>query len=162
MGNDKGFKSRADSKFQPKPCGGYDSVQHGDAHDFNVKGKINGVGESDYHNLGAANSGLHGNFAEKDASMEYLRERNKQGQQVQHFNATSREAVLKTMGGSTAYDPMPIPEVYKPATSQGPIPPNAIQYKTDVKTRNEEEPYTQDTMSNKLTKKIVKHLETKG
>lgn len=162
MSNPKGYKDRPDSKFQPASLEKRDANYMGSGHDFNTKGKITSNSDSDYHNLGGKNSGLHGNFAEKDASLDYLRNRNKQGQQVQHFSATSRESVLKTMGGSTAYDPMPIPEVYHPATSQGPVPPDAVEYKTDKKDRHEELPYTQDTESNKLTRKIVKHLETKG
>lgn len=161
MGNFKGFKERPNEKFQPKPAGGYDSKQHGEGHDFNTKGKITSNSGSDYHDLGRKDSGLHGNFAEKDASLAYLRDRNKQGQVVQHFSGTSRESKLLTGGGSTAYDTMPIPEVYHPATSQGSVPPDAVVYKSDVKSRNESMPYEQDTESNKTTKPIAKHIKSK-
>jgi len=66
-------------------------------------------------------------FLRKDSSLEYLRARNKDGQSVESNNATHRESRLKTGAGVTAYDGRPIPEVYKPATSQGSVPPDAVE-----------------------------------
>lgn len=161
MPNNKGFKERPDAKFQPKPCGGYEGTYHGDTHDFNIKGKITNTSGSDYHDQSRQNSGLHGNFDEKDASLEYLRARNKDGQEIRNFSGTKDLARLRTQGGATAYDPMPIPEVYKPATSQGKVPPNAVQYNTEQKSRQPKQVYVQDTESNKLTKDIIEHVKSK-
>lgn len=162
MPNLKGFKERPDSKFQPDVAGGYDANYNGDTHEFNIKGKITNVSGSDYHDGARGNSGLYGNFAEKDASMEYLRNRNKDGQEIRNYNATSEMAKLKTGGGATAYDSMPIPEVYKPATSQGSVPPNAIEYRTKDKDRNISFPKEQDTSGNNLTEDITKHVKSKA
>lgn len=150
-----------DSKYRPPEIKERDSKDHGDAHDFNIKGKSINTEGSDYNDLGRKSSGLYGNFAEKDASMAYLRDRNKQGQMVQHFSGTERQSRLTTGGGVTAYDALPIPEVYQPATSNGPINPNAIVYKSEMKERQPQPAYEQDTESNKLTKDQTKHLKQK-
>ena len=167
MGNDKGYKQRPESYYQPAKLsdrtreGQANGKQFGQEHDFNIKGKSVNTEGSDYHDPGRKTSGLHGNFAEKDASMEYLRARNKEGQEVRHYSANSREARLKTFGGVTAYDSRPVPETYKPATSQGEVPSNAISYKTEEKQRNDTPPMTEDTMSNKQTSPIAKHIKNK-
>lgn len=161
MPNDKGFydMSQPMKKTQPKQCGGYEGTYHGDAHDFNTKGKITKVEGSDYASLDRPDSGLHGNFAEKDAQIAYLNERNRKGQQVANFSATSREAVMKTGGGVTAYDSMPIPETYRAATSQGSVPPDAIQYKTDPKVRNENVMPDVNPSSTSLPKRLTAKIK---
>ncbi len=151
-----------DKKFVPPPTQDRGCEYHGDGHDFNLKGKSTKTSGSDYNSF-EKDSGLHGNFSEKDASMEYLRGRNKEGQSVSHYSATSREARLHTGSGGTAYDGRPIPEVYHPATSQGSVPPDAVVYKNDMKSRNDSLPYEQDTSSSndKTTKPIAKHIKSK-
>jgi hypothetical protein len=103
---------------------------NGDAHDFNIKGKVTNSG-SGYGNMG---SGIPFNGAEKDASIAYLQDRNKKGQVVRQFNATQMTDE-KYGQGATAYDPCPIPETYKPATSNGTPDPDAVGYKTKIKSR---------------------------
>jgi len=169
MANDKGFfdMHQPMSKTQPAKLsdrerdGQRNGNYNGDAHDFNTKGKSTSNSGSDYHDVARKDSGLHGNFAEKDASMAYLRERNKLGQEVNHFSAGSLQSRLKTEGGPTAYDSMPIHEVYKPATSQGEVHPNAIQYNVESKDRNESDKWVEDTFSNKTKQDITQHLKTK-
>ena len=134
---------------------------NGDSHNFNIKGKVTSNSGSDYHSFGRADSGLHGNFADKDASLAYLRDRNKQGIEVKHFSGTTQHAKLKIGNGSTAFDGRPIPEVYQPATSNGTIDPNAVVYKATVKSRQEPMPYQQNVESNKTTKPIAKHIKEK-
>lgn len=151
-----------DSKYRPPEVKDRDSNENGDAqHDFNKEGKIVNVKGSDYEDVSRQNSGLYGNFAEKDASMEYLRARNKEGMEVRNYSGTKELSRLKVGGGSTAYDNTPIPEVYHPATSQGPINPNAVVYKTEQKDRYAVQPFTQDTESDKLTQDQTKHLKSK-
>ena len=133
MPNYKGFVSK-DSKTQPAKCGGYEGVYNGDAHDFNIKSKVTKMGGC-YADLGCG-SGMGGNYADKDASISYLKERNKKGQEVKNFSATSMESKVHTGGGLSAYNSNPIPETYKPATSQGEIDPNAVIYKNKVKDRD--------------------------
>jgi hypothetical protein len=154
-----------DSKTQPASTGQGDNYSGNwngtPSHDHNYKGRSINTEGSDYNDLGRKSSGLHGNFAEKDASMEYLRERNKQGQSVANFSGTERQSRIHTQGGGTAYNGMPIPEVYKPATSQGNCLPNAVEYKTEKKDRNMSNGYETDSESNKLMGKMVKNLKAK-
>lgn len=137
MPNGKGYYDMQQpmSKTQPGKPGGHKAQENGDGHDFNTKGKIASNEESCYHDLGPG-SGSYGNFAEKDAQLTYLKERNKQGQEVNQYSATSRESRMKTGNvGLTAYNSKPIPEVYAPATSQDEPDANAVEYKTDLKDR---------------------------
>lgn len=129
----------ADSKTQPAKTGlgdNYASVHHGKGKDFNIKGKVTNPG-STYNNL---DSGAHFNGAEKDASIAYLDKRGKQGMKVASYSSTDRNgrSVLGHDGsnhGLTAYNSSPIPETYRPATSNGQSSPNAIQYKNKTKGR---------------------------
>lgn len=157
-----------DSKSQPAKLSereregqGYGNY-NGDAHDFNNAAKVTNNRGSDYHDTGRGNSGLHGNFAEKDASIEYLRNRNKDGQEVQHYSGTGLNSKLKIGGGQTAYDSMPIPEVYKPATRQGAVPANPIMYKNEIKDHNSKYSHEVDTESNQLEQRMAAHLKSKG
>lgn len=123
MKNDKGFfdMHQPMSKTQPgkasQPSEG--NTNYGDAHEFNQHSFGTNTGGSDYHDTGRPDSGLHGNFAQKDASVEYLRNRGKEGMEIRHFSGTHEQARIKTENqGVTAYPNRPIDEVYKPATSQ--------------------------------------------
>lgn len=119
MKNDKGFYDfqQPMSKSQPGKPGGHSANEHGDAHEFNIKGKVTNQG-SDYSNPGDPSSGLHGNFSEKDASIAYLKDRCIKGQEINHFSGGQRHSRLHTYnGGSTAYNGNPIGQVYEPATS---------------------------------------------
>jgi len=165
MPNDKGYYDMQQpmSKTQPAKTGfgdNYDGNENGKGHDFNLKGKVTKTEGSDYNDF-RKDSGLHGNFSEKDSSLEYLRNRNKEGQSVANYSATQRQSRIHTEGGVTAYDSMPIPETYKPATSQGNCLHNAVQYDVEIKDRNEGDAYDTDTESNKLMGKMTKHLKSK-
>lgn len=152
-----------DSKYKPPEVEERDSNVNGSQgaiQDFNKQGKVTNVSGSDYNDF-RKNSGLYGNFAEKDASMDYLRGRNKEGQRIKNYSGTNELSELRTGGGVTAYDARPIPEVYHPATSQGPISPNAVVYNTTDKNRQPVQPYTQDTESDKLTEDQTKHIKSK-
>jgi hypothetical protein len=165
----KDMPKHPDSKTQPSQFGfkesrtgaGAEGNFNGDGHDHNWKGRSVNTAGSDYHDGGRPTSGLHGNFAEKDASMEYLRERNRSGQEVRHYSGTNEQSRLKTFGGATGYDTTPIPEVYKSATSQGEVPPNAVEYKTNKKDRNADMPDQQNVESSSLTSRITKHIKNK-
>lgn len=154
MPNGKGYKNRDESFYQPAKLsdrereGQSDCSYHGDGHDFNIKGKVTAMGGS-YADM-SPGSGMDGNYSDKDSSLEYLRNRNKQGQMVQAFTATERHSRMTTGGGATAYDSMPIPEVYKPATSHGAVPPDAIEYKTEQKDRNVSTVPEEKTFGNSL------------
>lgn len=156
--------SPKDSKYKPPEVKKRDAAEHGTpSSQFNEKGKITSNQGSDYHDYGRKDSGLYGNFAEKDASMEYLRGRNKDGQRIRSYHATEMNSELKIGGGATAFDSMPIPEVYHPATSQGSVPPNAIVYKQEMKDRNASLPKEQVTSpgDDHLTEDQTKHLKDK-
>ena len=125
MPNDKGFYDmhQPDSKTQPARVPNRPSSEHGDGHEFNIKGKITNNAGSDYHDVHRPSSGLHGNFAEKDAQLAYLTERGKKGQVIKSYTGTHENSRLHTYNtGPTAYNNKPIDEVYKPATSQH-VPP---------------------------------------
>lgn len=135
MKKDKGFYDMHQpmSKTQPGKADSpsFDGSQrngsyHGDGKDFNIKGKV-GSAESYYHDYGNVNSGLCGNFEDKDKSIAYLTERGKKGMEVRHFNGTHENAKLHTYNsGPTAYNSKPIDQVYAPATSRNVPPPNAV------------------------------------
>lgn len=153
MPNDKGFldMNQPMKKTQPASVPKRDAARHGDAHDFNTQGKITNNAGSDYADVARPNSGLHGNFAEKDAQLKYLLDRNKQGQVVKNYNATTEESRLHTYNiGQTAYNSRPIDEVYKPATSQNIPPSEAIVRSTLKKPDNDQE--TKSTVN--ITQKI--------
>lgn len=126
------------SKFTPgndesKDSAGFGNY-NGSGHDFNIKGKVTLVGESCYQDFGAG-SGSYGNFSQKDSSIKYLDKRNKKGMQVNQYSGLdfTKEYIG---GGVTAYDSRPIPETYTPATSNGMVDPDAVEYKTTKKSRN--------------------------
>jgi hypothetical protein len=125
--------------------------QFGDEHDFNHKGKVTSNQGSDYHDIGRGNSGLYGNFAEKDKAMEYLKNRGQKGQEVRHYNAGKMEAKMYTGAGPTAYNGNPAYETYKPATSHGAVPDEAIIRPTI--TRNDNPPLP---VQDKETKRLKK------
>lgn len=157
-----------DSKYRPPEVKDRDykkngsSATTGGVNDFNKKGKIESIEGSDYHEYGRKTSGLYGNFAEKDASMEYLRGRNKEGQRIRSYSGTNLNGELKTGAGVTAFDAMPIPETYHPATSQGSIPPNAVVYETTEKTRNKNlKQQVTSPGDDHLTEDQTKHLKSK-
>lgn len=123
------------SKSQPAKHKQVEGNQNGDGHDFNLKGKVTSNAESCYHDM-SAGSGSYGNFAEKDASLAYLKERGKKGQEIRSYSGTTQHAKLKRHDhGGTAYDTRPIAEVYEPATSNGKVPSDAVEYNTKKKTR---------------------------
>lgn len=134
MPNGRGYKNRDESMYQPAKLSdrerdgqASDCQYHGDGHDFNIKGKVTSTSGSDYHDYGRPDSGLHGNFAEKDASMAYLKERGMKGQVVKNYNGTQEQVRMHTNNvGLTAYNSRPISEVYKPATSQDVPPVEAV------------------------------------
>lgn len=163
MRNSKDFKNSPDAKFRPPAVPTREFNQVADKVVFNEKGKVTNTKGSDYHDLSRKDSGLYGNFSEKDASLDYLRGRNKDGQRIRNYSGNSLNSELRTGAGSTAYDGRPIPEVYKPATSQGSVPPNAVVYTSIEKTRNDSLPKQQNTSaeSDSLTEDQTKHLKAK-
>lgn len=89
----------------------------GGQHDFNYKGKVTKMGDT-FHNFGKPQSGLNGNFSDKDASNEYLRDRGLKGQRVKNYSGGNPQSIMHTNNiGVTAYNSNPINEVYRPATS---------------------------------------------
>lgn len=117
------------SKTQPAEASDYSkgdlkgdkNTEHRDsndgAHTFNYKGKVTSMG-GNYMEFGKSQAGLGFNANEKDASMEYLKSRNMKGQEVRNFSSGHLESKMTTgNGGVTAYNGMPITEVYTPATS---------------------------------------------
>lgn len=130
MKNDKGFydfqqpmSKTQPAKASPPPYSGKGegktkAGEFGNEHEFNIKGKVTSNEGSTYHDVSNSDSGLTGNFKEKDASQEYLRERGMKGQEVRHFNATKMEARMHTgNSGGTVYNSNPVYETYHPATS---------------------------------------------
>lgn len=131
------YKNQPLSKSQPARASdgskgdksGYKKTEHrefGDMHDFNHKGKITNNSGSDYHDLGRANSGLYGNFAEKDKQNEYLKERGMKGQEIHHFNGTNEHKKIYPGTGVTAYNTNPNYEVFSPATGHNAVPSRAV------------------------------------
>lgn len=105
---------------------------------FNYAGKSNNTKGSDYHDLGAT-SGLHGNFAQKDANISHLLEVNKQGVELRHYSGNKRHATIETNNiGPTAYNGRPIAEVHHPATSHGVGYQDPVAYRFNKKTTNPE------------------------
>lgn len=133
MPNYKGFISK-DSKSQPGKPGGHDGNYTGDYCDFNEKSKVTKNGGS-YQDFGPG-SGLSGNYSDKDNSMNSLKERGKKGIEVCNYTGTNEHSKMTIGSGPTAYDTRPIPETYKPATSNGEVDPNAVEYNTAKKNRN--------------------------
>lgn len=84
---------------------------------FDRADKVTNPGGS-YQNFEGPTSPDYGNYAEKNASISRLDLVNKQ-----------------TANSPTAYNSYPIPETYKPATSNGVPPANAVEYNTDKKNR---------------------------
>ena len=102
-------------------------------HNFNSKAKVTNSG-GNFHDFGNQKSGLMFNGAQKDASIEHLKQKALQGQRIkndQGGNEVSRTYTYN--GGVTAYNTMPIKEVYRPATSQKVPPPEAIKHTTITK-----------------------------
>lgn len=136
MSDKKGFYDMHQkmSKTQPAECGGYEATYNGDGHDFNTKGKITKTSGSDYHDLARKDSGLHGNFAEKDAQLKYLTERGNKGIEIRHYSGTEENSKHHTGNiGPTAYNSRPIAQVYKPATSQGVASADQVVYSDKTK-----------------------------
>lgn len=105
--------------------------------DINEKSFGTNTKGSDYHDYGRSDSGLHGNFAQKDASVKYLKERGQRGQTIRNYSAGSLNSKHSTGNiGQTAYNSNPIPEVYKPATSNGEPDANAVVYNVEKKDRD--------------------------
>lgn len=133
--NNKGYKSRPESFYQPARLEKREGNVNGSSHDFNTKGKITSTSESCYHNP-SAGSGSYGNFAEKDAQLAYLTERGKKGAVIKQFTGGQEHSRMHTSNiGPTAYNSRPIDEVYKPATSQHVPPAEAVVYNTKKKDR---------------------------
>lgn len=155
MANEKGFYDMQQpmKKTQPAKAGdhGTGCNYNGDGHDFNTKGKITNTSGSDYHDVSRKDSGLHGNFAEKDAQAAYLRERGKQGQVVKSWTGTGENNRVHTHNiGNTAYNSRPIDEVYKPATSMDVPPANAIMRSTNTKPENKQLVKSQKDLTKKI------------
>ena len=117
-----GFRPK-DNKYQPAKLGDRSREGQADANKvgtsmkFNDKAKVAGGG-SDYHEL-SPTSGLDGNFDTKDKSIEYLRQRGKEGMTVHHFSGGTEVSRVSTHdNGGSVYPSRPIAEVYKPATGQ--------------------------------------------
>ena len=118
-----GFRPK-DNKYQPAKLsdrnrdGQSDCKKCGSEITFNAKGKTNDPG-GDYMNSGNPLSGLEGNYSEKDSSVEYLRDRGKQGITVHHFSGGNLKSKASMENhGVTAYPSSPIGQVYKPGTGQ--------------------------------------------
>lgn len=135
MPNGKGFRNHADEKTQPDQSGerGNEGSTNGYLHPFNEDQKVTNVKGSMYQDFGG---GISDNFDEKDVNLNDLQARNKKGQMVTEWNATSRDKVSYDGSGLTAYNGRPIPEVYEPATSQKEPNANAVEYNTVKKDRN--------------------------
>lgn len=139
MPNGKGFKNHDDNKTQPAKLSNRDREDqadgsyHGFTHPFNEEQKITNTKGSSYQDFGG---GISDNFGEKDINIAALEKRNKEGNLVQYWTATHRTEADTNGEGPTAYNTKPIPETYKPATSNGVPDANAVQYETDIKDRN--------------------------
>ncbi len=131
MPNYKGFISK-DEKSQPGKPGGHEGNYTGEYCDFNKKSKVTAPG-GNYQDFG---SGMSGNFTNKDSSLDGLKERGKKGIEVHNFTGTNESSKMTIGSGPTAYDARPIPETFIPATSNGKVDPNAVEYNTKKKDRN--------------------------
>lgn len=85
---------------------------------FDRADKVTKMGGS-YQDFEGPTSPNYGNYSEKNASISRLDLVNKQ-----------------TANSPTAYNSEPIPETYKPATSNGVPPANAVEYNTVKKNRD--------------------------
>lgn len=119
-----------EAKYLPAKLKERDSNQMGQGHDFNEKGKSTNTANSSYHDP-MPGSGAGGNFAEKDASAAYLRERGQKGQSIAHFSGNARHSREHTGNiGQTIYPSSPIDQVYKRATDSNDTPdPSEKKYK---------------------------------
>jgi hypothetical protein len=131
---------KKESKFHPsappmREANTLGTPSSGNLSEFNRAGKSTNTAGSDYHDPGRATSGLHGNFAEKDANRQAMIENAQKGQRVHHWSGNQRTADLHThnTGGLTAYNSNPIPEVFGPATSHGVPGADPVVYKTKKK-----------------------------
>lgn len=133
MPGSKGFK-HPDEKTQPDEAGNRNNEgsQNGYQHPFNIDQKVTNTKGSSYQDFGG---GISDNFGEKDVNIQALEARNKKGNMVQRWTATDRTSVSYQGEGPTAYNVSPIPETYKPATSNGVPDANAVEYNTDKKNR---------------------------
>ncbi len=105
---------------------------NGDGHDFNKKGKVTSK-YSAYHDNGKESGGS-GNFSQKDAQLNYLTKRGKQGQSVSKYSMDDRMSREHTgNSGATAYNSRPIDQVYQPATSHGEPASEQIVYDAEEK-----------------------------
>lgn len=154
MSNNKGFKTKEShlkSVGIPSDpsCGdmsGKKNTEYRDPnqgeHDFNYAAKVTQEG-SDFHDYGRRDANLHGNFAQKDASIAYLQNRNKQGQEIRHFAGGNKQSIIHTNnGGVTAYNGNPIRETYTPATSNkvpsaDPVRRTILEKKTTVPSKDQ-------------------------
>lgn len=131
MPNGKGFDSK-DEKFQPAKLsdrerdgqgnGNWIELNNGNTYGmgnkFDKADKVTNAGGS-YQDFESPDPKEYGNFSEKNSSISRL------------------DMVGKSRSNcGTAYNGRPIPETYKPATSNGVPDANAVQYKNDVKDRN--------------------------
>lgn len=132
MADRRGFIKKPDEKTQPARLIERPSNELGDSHHFNIKGKVTKMGGS-YHDMGKC-SGECGNFDDKDASNEYLEDRGKQGQVVYRYSNNTYNSKEHTFNiGQTAYNSLPIDQVYKPATSRGIPCSEAVRYEYEDK-----------------------------
>ncbi len=116
------------SKTQPGKPGGHKAQYNGDGHDFNEKAKVTSPGSS-YHGYG---EGF--NSTDKDASLDYMKSRNKQGIEVRDYSGTHDHKREKTKNvGATAYNSNPIAQTYSPATSNGAPDQDQVVYQTKTK-----------------------------
>lgn len=107
------------------------------SHDFNYKAKVTSGG-GNFHDFGDKNAGLKFNGSQKDASLDYLKDRSMKGQEVRNFSGGNEVSRLHTMnGGVTAYNSMPVNEVYRSATSNKEPPQQAIKDSTITRPESE-------------------------
>lgn len=130
---------KKESKYIPckpytRPSNDLGTPTNNELGDFNTAGKSTNTAGSDYHDTARPDSGLHGNFAEKDANRQTLIERSQEGMRVQHWTGNERHAKIHTENvGLTAYNSKPIPEVYGPATSHGVPGADPVVYRAKKK-----------------------------
>jgi hypothetical protein len=135
MPNFKGYKDKPESQYQPAKLsdrtreGQADGKQFGSGHEFNIKGKVTSMGNS-YHDM---TQKPENNFSDKNASMKYLQERNKKGQEVKNYSGLNYMRKHTGNGGGTSYNGNPIDETYTPATGNGEPSSNPVIRPKDKK-----------------------------
>lgn len=120
-------------------------------HDFNYEGKVKQMG-GNYMEFGKPQAGLGFNGSDKDSSIEYLKERNRKGQEVRNYSGGNYPSRVHTNnGGVTAYNSMPINEVYKSATSNKVTSAEPVIYSRITK-QESQDPGNQEDITSKRKK----------